>query len=86
MKAKKTNESRSENIRRKKVDPLAVGKIEYVDYKDPSLLRKFLSESGKILPARITGLSRKNQRMITKAIKRAREIGLLPICGRNAHS
>ncbi len=79
----KTNKNNSmsanrEYPRRKKVDPLAVNKIDFVDYKDPSALRKFISETGKILPARITGLSRKNQRMITKAIKRAREIGLLP--------
>lgn len=65
-------------VRRKKSDPIVAAGIEVVDYKDINLLRKFLSESGKILPARITGCSRKNQRMITKAIKRARAIGFLP--------
>ena len=64
--------------RRKKLDPLAANKIEFVDYKDVATLRKFVSDTGKILPARITGCSRKNQRMIAKAIKRAREIGLMP--------
>lgn len=64
--------------RRRKSDPLAASKIDYVSYMDVPLLRKYLAESGKILPARITGLSRKNQRMVTKAIKRARAIGLLP--------
>jgi small subunit ribosomal protein S18 len=67
--------------KRAKVDPIASNKIERVDYKDVNLLRKFLSENGKILPARITGCSRKNQRMVTKAIKRAREIGFLPFAG-----
>lgn len=78
MKTKK-NADRFE--RRRKPDPLAMNKVEYVDFKDVSLLRKFIAESGKILPARITGLSRKNQRMVTKAIKRARAIGLLPFRG-----
>ncbi|MDR3615247.1 MAG: 30S ribosomal protein S18 [Candidatus Obscuribacterales bacterium] len=64
--------------RRKKVDPIAANKIEFVDYKDVNLLRKFLSDTGKILPARITGCSRMNQRMIAAAIKRSRAIGLLP--------
>lgn len=70
--------------KRAKVDPIASNKIERVDYKDVNLLRKFLSENGKILPARITGCSRKNQRMVTKAIKRAREIGFLPFAGTGA--
>ncbi len=74
-------EPRSPMLKRAKVDPIAASKIELVDYKDVNLLRKFLSESGKILPARITGCNRKNQRMVTKAIKRAREIGLLPFAG-----
>ncbi len=78
-----TNKRNSDipSLKRRKVDPIASSKIEYVDYKDVNLLRKFLSDTGKILPARITGCSRKNQRMITKAIKRAREIGLLPYRG-----
>jgi small subunit ribosomal protein S18 len=63
--------------RLKKSDPLVVNKITFVDYKDVNFLRKFVSESGKILPARITGCGRTSQRMITKAIKRARAIGLL---------
>lgn len=67
--------------KRTKTDPLVANKVEHVDYKDVNLLRKFLTETGKILPARITGCSRKNQRMITRAIKRARAIGLLPYSG-----
>lgn len=78
-----TNKRNSDipSLKRRKLDPIAANKIEYFDYKDVNLLRKFLSDTGKILPARITGCSRKNQRMITKAIKRAREIGLLPYRG-----
>jgi len=84
MKTKGNAEGRFD-LRRRKIDPLAAGKIEFVDYKDLTVLRKFLNESGKILPARITGLSRANQRMVTKAIKRARAIGFLPYSGHAAN-
>ena len=49
-----------------------------IDYKDVDMLRKFISERGKILPRRRTGTSPAAQRALAKAIKRAREIGLLP--------
>ncbi|HEY9821632.1 MAG TPA: 30S ribosomal protein S18 [Candidatus Sericytochromatia bacterium] len=49
-----------------------------IDYKDVDLLRKFVTERGKILPRRITGLTAKQQRDLTKAIKRARLVALLP--------
>ena len=49
-----------------------------VDYKDTDLLKHYLSESGRILPRRLTNVSAKKQRELKKAIKRAREIGLLP--------
>ena len=49
-----------------------------IDYKDVDLLRKFISERGKILPRRRTGSSPAAQRKLAKAIKRAREVGLLP--------
>ncbi|MDR2834479.1 MAG: 30S ribosomal protein S18 [Streptococcaceae bacterium] len=64
--------------RRKKVDFIAANKIEYIDYKDVELLKRFISESGKILPRRVTGTGAKNQRKLTVAIKRARIMGLLP--------
>jgi small subunit ribosomal protein S18 len=51
---------------------------EVIDYKDVDLLRKFITERGKILPRRITGLTAKQQRDLTTAIKRARIIALLP--------
>jgi small subunit ribosomal protein S18 len=51
---------------------------EPIDYKDVDLLRKFITERGKILPRRITGLTAKQQRDLTLAIKRARIVALLP--------
>ena len=64
--------------RRKKVDFIAANKIENVDYKDTELLKRFISERGKILPRRVTGTSAKNQRKVITAIKRARIMALLP--------
>jgi small subunit ribosomal protein S18 len=64
--------------RRRKVDYIAVNHIDYVDYKDVDLLKRFISERGKILPRRVTGTSAKNQRKVTVAIKRARIMALLP--------
>ena len=64
--------------RRKKVDPFAGDKINQIDYKDVALLKKFISERGKILPRRVTGTSSKAQRKLTNAIKRARIVALLP--------
>lgn len=53
--------------------------IEYIDYKDYEVLKKFISTStGRILPKRITGVSAKYQRKLAKAIKQAREVGFLP--------
>ena len=51
---------------------------EIADYKDPARLKRFLTERGKILPRRITGLSAKQQRHIALAIKRARHLAMLP--------
>jgi len=64
--------------KRRKVCYFTVNKITYIDYKDTELLRKFISERGKILPRRVTGTSAKYQRMLTTAIKRARQLALLP--------
>ena len=64
--------------RRRKVDFIAANHIDYIDYKDVDLLKRFISERGKILPRRVTGTSAKNQRKVTVAIKRARVMGLLP--------
>ena len=64
--------------RRRKVDYIAANHIDYVDYKDVDLLKRFISERGKVLPRRVTGTSAKNQRKVANAIKRARIMGLLP--------
>jgi small subunit ribosomal protein S18 len=61
---------------RRRVSPIKPG--EKIDYKDVDLLRKFVTERGKILPRRITGLTANQQRDLTKAIKRARVVALLP--------
>ncbi len=52
--------------------------IKYIDYKDPNFLLSFVNEQGKILPRRITGTSLKYQRRLSTAIKRARQLALLP--------
>ncbi|MEJ1294459.1 30S ribosomal protein S18 [Latilactobacillus sakei] len=69
---------RGGNRRRRKVDFIVANHIEYIDYKDTDLLKRFISERGKILPRRVSGTSAKNQRRLTIAIKRARIMGLLP--------
>jgi len=74
---KKTFNRRARNKRRK-VCYFTVNKITYIDYKDVDTLKKFISERGKILPRRVTGTSAKYQRMLTRAIKRARQMALLP--------
>ena len=70
--------ARRRGHRRRKVCYFTVNKITYIDYKDVDLLRKFVSERGKILPRRVTGTSSKYQRQLTQAIKRARQMALLP--------
>ncbi|MBQ7515136.1 MAG: 30S ribosomal protein S18 [Schwartzia sp.] len=63
---------------RKKVCSFCVDKVEHIDYKDAAKLRRFTTERGKILPRRISGNCAKHQRQVTVAIKRARNIALLP--------
>ena len=52
--------------------------VTEIDYKDHELLRKFMTDRGKIMPRRLTGATAQQQRQITRAIRRAREMGLLP--------
>ena len=66
------------DTRKKKYCRFKKSGIKYIDYKDPEFLKKFLNEQGKILPRRITGTSLKYQRRVAQAIKRARQIALLP--------
>jgi small subunit ribosomal protein S18 len=63
---------------KKKTNPLKAAKITYIDYKDTALLRKFISDRGKIRARRVTGVSVQQQRQIASAIKNAREMALLP--------
>ena len=63
---------------RKKVCLFCVEKSAYIDYKDTMKLRKFISERAKILPRRVTGTCAAHQRELTVAIKRARQLALLP--------
>ncbi|MGE5706759.1 MAG: 30S ribosomal protein S18 [Bacteroidota bacterium] len=65
-------------LKRRKVCAFCVEKATSIDYKDTMRLRKFLTDRGKILPRRVTGNCAKHQRALTDAIKRAREIALLP--------
>jgi small subunit ribosomal protein S18 len=65
------------------VNPLDKEKIIYVDYKDTALLRKFISDRGKIRARRVTGVNSQQQRQIARAIKNAREMALLPYTAQN---
>ncbi|MGL4850259.1 MAG: 30S ribosomal protein S18 [Clostridium sp.] len=71
---------RSGRMRRskRKVCAFCVDKADSIDYKDIAKLRKFVTERGKILPRRISGTCAKHQRQLTEAVKRARNIALLP--------
>jgi len=65
-------------FKRKRYCRFTVGGVEQIDYKDVELLKDFITETGKIIPARLTGTSAKYQRQLTDAIKRARFLALLP--------
>ncbi|GJG84872.1 30S ribosomal protein S18 [Gemmatimonadetes bacterium T265] len=64
--------------RQRKSDPLAEARIRFVDYKDDRLLSRFIGETGKLLPSRLTGVTARHQRQIAKAIKKARYLALIP--------
>ena len=66
------------NRKRRKVCAFCVDKVEYIDYKDIAKLRNYMSDRAKILPKRATGTCAKHQRALTEAIKRARQVALLP--------
>jgi small subunit ribosomal protein S18 len=68
----------SRGSRRRRVSRLTAERIDYIDYKDVKLLQTFIAENGKILPRRLTGVSSWQQRKVTEAIKRARNLALLP--------
>ncbi len=75
--------TRGKYFRRKKVCKFSVEKIDDITYKDVALLKQFISENGRILPRRITGTSPAFQRRLTRAIKQARNIALLPFNSRD---
>jgi small subunit ribosomal protein S18 len=68
--------------KRRKTDPFVERKQTFIDYKDVATLRRFLSDQGKILPRRVTGVNAGNQRKLAAAIARARAIALLPFSER----
>lgn len=71
--------------RSRKSCPFASVGAKYIDYKDVATLRKYITETGTIVPSRITGVSSKYQRMLAKAIKHARFLALLPFTDQHAH-
>jgi small subunit ribosomal protein S18 len=70
--------SQDGNFTKRKKCPFEAAGIEFIDYKDIDTLSQFITEKGKILPRRITGVSHYNQKQLTNAIKRARYMALLP--------
>jgi small subunit ribosomal protein S18 len=68
------------NMRRKKTGNFGVEGAPVIDYKDLDLLGEYVTETGKIVPSRITGTPAKYQRQLSTAIKQARYIALLPFC------
>jgi len=69
---------RERGRKRRKVCSFCVDKIESIDFKEVGRLRRYLTERGKLLPRRISGNCAGHQRQLTKAVKRARQIALLP--------
>ena len=72
------NEPINQERRRKKFCWFKKNNIKYIDYKDPNFLLKFVNDNGKVLPRRITGTSLKYQRKLATAIKRSRQLALMP--------
>ncbi|HHQ41846.1 MAG TPA: 30S ribosomal protein S18 [Chromatiales bacterium] len=70
-------------FRRRKYCRFTAEGVEEIDYKDVATLKSYITETGKIVPSRITGTSAKYQRQLARAIKRARYLALLPYCDRH---
>lgn len=75
--SKKKKKFQPKDKARKRICPLINAGIDEIDYKDVELLKQFITEKGKIIPKRISGLSARSQKRITWAIKRARNVALL---------
>ena len=78
--------NKMDNRKKKKKCYFVTNDIRIIDYKDTDLLRKFVSDNGKILPSRLTGTSRKYQKMLTKSVKMARQASFLPYAGDIYHT
>ena len=78
-----TSAARRTAPRRRKVCPFSGENSPRIDYKDVDLLKRYISERGKIMPSRITGVSMKHQRTLSQAIKQARMLALLPFTDHN---
>ncbi|MDA1118406.1 MAG: 30S ribosomal protein S18 [Proteobacteria bacterium] len=74
----KKNRGQRALFRRRKFCRFTADKVEWIDYKDIEVLKDFINENGKIIPARITGTAAHYQRQLSTAIKRARFLALLP--------
>jgi small subunit ribosomal protein S18 len=70
---------------RRRVCAFCVDKVDYIDYKEPGRLRRYVSDRGKIEPRRKTGTCAGHQRMLTTALKRARHLALLPFTAEHIH-
>ncbi len=78
VRMKRAKRKKKKKATRAKVCRLTIDRVVYIDYKDVAMLKHYVTERGKIIPRRITGASAKHQRMLTRAIKLARQIALLP--------
>jgi small subunit ribosomal protein S18 len=74
----RAKKKKKDALLRNKVCRLTADRVVYIDYKDVATLKHYVTERGKIIPRRITGATAKHQRMLTRAIKLARQIALLP--------
>ena len=77
-KMKQRKKKKKKKAQQRKVSRLTADRVVYIDYKDINLLKHYVTERGKIIPRRITGCTAQHQRMLTHAIKLARQIALLP--------
>ncbi len=78
VRLKRSRRKNKKKVLRQKVCRLTVDRVTYIDYKDIGMLKHYITERGKIIPRRITGATARHQRMLTRAIKLARQIALLP--------
>ncbi len=78
MMAKKQGSENNLFARKKKQCPFTQAGMKHIDFKDVETLKQFITERGKIIPRRITGVSAHYQKLLTKAVKRARHMALLP--------